>query len=550
MAVKMKRILGLFLALVLIAMPLGNAFAQNTQTEYLLRDLVSKVNGELAWHQSTGDIVFELPTGHFVYNTESKMLTRNGIKWPLALDLDIRNGYTYVSEEVLKEVLALNDALEVIETQEVAMLPDALKNVQDKLKAYMVYEQWYELFDGQVLVAAGDTVLLHQAYGKADLSTDVLATVKDTYSVGSITKQFTAYGIMLLEFQGLLSYHDTLDKHLKDAPYGDQVTLHQLLTHTSGLPEYTDSIFLGIPLTSTEEIFEYIKNEPLEFEPGTKWSYCNSGYYLLGKVIESITQKSLIDYMHDQVFKPIGMENTHFVFENGEYMMTTAGSIQGDYETSRVMDDMLFAIAEGAGAIVSTVEDLYSWQRALYHASLFDQEVLDLMTGKVYEDGVAPYYGYGLTNVEYAYGYEFGHGGNTLGYTALDAYLEDYDVYILILSNRAYVDLNAIKNNLITILFGGEVSTEPTDYVTLSQEALKTFEGTYVIEGSQKIDIFEKDGKLMIQGEGQPAFELDAISDVLFESKLIGISLMFDDVHQPTAFTLYQSGEEYIAIKQ
>ncbi|MDW7661786.1 MAG: hypothetical protein SCL54_10250 [Bacillota bacterium] len=173
-----------------------------------------------------------------------------------------------------------------------------------------------------------------------------------------------------------------------------------------------------------------------------------------------------------------------------------------------------------------------------------------LMVGNPEDMSINPNYGYGLMNIETPYGVEFGHGGNTLGYTASSTYLPAMDTHIVILSNRGYVNLNGIKNNIYTLLTGGEVSLEVTETIDLPLEALEKFVGDFEIPEVLKIKMFVLDGKLMLQGEGQPPVELTPTSAVNFENKTYGIAIQYDDEINPTSFTLFQSGLSIEAIKQ
>ncbi|MBE0450938.1 MAG: beta-lactamase family protein [Clostridia bacterium] len=423
------------------------------------------------------------------------MLTRQGIVWPEPIDLLIEDGVTYVDNDFIQSILGLSDnAVDTLEAQD---LSPEWQKLREQLKTYLVFEQWHQNFDGQVLVAVGDDILVHQAYGKANL-----------------------------------------------------LTGHQFLTHTSGLPEYTEALFAGEPLADYDAIVAYVSSKPLNFDPGTGWLYCNTGYYLLGNIVTSVTGESLEDYLKANVFGPLEMDLTGWALKDNGLQMTTQGSMQGEVEQTLVFDQLLLSVAEGAGSIISTADDMYHWQKALYGNTLLDDESLALMVGNPEKMSINPNYGYGLMNMETPYGVEFGHGGNTLGYTASSTYLPAMDTHIIILSNRGYVNLNGIKNNIYTLLTGGEVSLEVTETIELPLEALEKFVGDFEIPEVLKIKMFVLDGKLMLQGEGQPAVDLTPTSAVNFENKTYGIAIQYDDEINPTSFTLFQSGLSFEAIKQ
>lgn len=550
MRIVMKKILVLTMVLALLVAPMSSAFADAHGHENMigLRSTIETLGGEIDWIREEAMIVFEIENGQYTYGTRTGVMTRNGIEIPNVKPLHIENGVTYVDQEFLRDVLAINDVASAFPTSlETAGLTPEFEALRAQLKAYMVFEHIHNLFDGQVLIAVGDDVLVHQAYGKANLVDGRNATILDTYSIGSTTKQMTAFAIMVLESEGLLSFDDTIDQYLENAPYGDLVTIDQLLTHTSGLPEYTDALLSGEAINDYDDVVAYVSNLPMNFDPGTDWLYNNTGYYLLGEIVEAVSEMPLLAFFNEVAFEPLEMMHTGWAFEEGVFKTTTFGSMQGEVESTHMVDGWLLSMAGGAGSIISTVDDLYRWQKGLYGGVLLDEEALEIMTGRGNEALLNPYYGYGLINIEGPYGYEFGHGGNTLGFTSSANYLELLDVHVLILSNKGYVDLNSIKENIYKILTGQEVSLVPSEVVELSQEALEKLVGTYDIEDVLVIDIFVHEGQLMLQGEGQGAIPLTPTGDVTFENKAVGIAIEFDDAEAPTQFLLFQAGMTFVA---
>src|SRR5215472_4123668 len=167
-----------------------------------------------------------------------------------------------------------------------------------------------------VLVAQNGKILFEKCYGLADREHTVPVTPLTTFRIGSVTKQFTASAILKLQERGKLSVNDKLSKYIPDFPRGDEVTLRHLLTHTSGIHSYTDNPddFLSrvTNATTTLAIIEELKKHkpPYDFDPGTKWSYDNSGYLLLGYIVEKVSGQSYGDFLHENFFQPLGMTNT------------------------------------------------------------------------------------------------------------------------------------------------------------------------------------------------------------------------------------------------
>jgi CubicO group peptidase (beta-lactamase class C family) len=223
-----------------------------------------------------------------------------------------------------------------------------------------------------VLVAQGDEALLEAAYGMANLEHDIPVTPDTIFRIGSVTKQFTAVGILLLEQDGLLRVEDPISKFLPDYPRGDEITLRHLLSHTSGIVEYTrapefwSNIRLEMP---HEEFTGVFRDKPLDFEPGAGWSYSNSGYHLLGIVIENASGMTYEEFMQSRVFSPLGLDDTGYDRPDRILKRRAAGydRFDGEYKNRRFWDiSQLFS----AGGLYSTVGDLHAWNRAIMHDQL------------------------------------------------------------------------------------------------------------------------------------------------------------------------------------
>lgn len=547
---KLKKYFVQFLAGLLVLSSVATGFASEGKGPFQLREVVERMGGEIYWHDTERVIEILLENGVFLYDLNEERIYRNGIPVPVSDMPEIINGVTYVQWHFLNDVLALNDDYTSFPvSKETKILNENLIEIRESLKSYLSHEHINELFSGQVLIALNEDILVHQAYGKSNYQNGANASILDTYSIGSVTKQMTALGIMMLENQGLLSYDDLIEKYLPDVPYGDLITIEQLLTHTSGLPEYTDVLLIGENFDSYEEIIQYVESHSLYFEPGTGFKYCNTGYYLLGEIVAQISGMTLFDYLTEIAFEPLNMEHTHWAYENGDLKMTAQGSIQGDVEVAYLMDSLLLSMAGGAGAIASNVGDLYAWQYGLYENILLDEEALNLMKGHLREDLINPHFGFGLIHEERELGYEFGHGGNTIGFTALTSYYEPLSLHVLILSNKGQVALGGIKDNIFKIVQGEEVNLDLTEYIDLSEEQLALLTGTYKNDTLPQIEIAVKEGQLMLQVQGQGAFPLYALSPVSFENKMIGIEVVFDNPDLPTQFTLLQNGFEFQLMK-
>lgn len=230
-----------------------------------------------------------------------------------------------------------------------------------------------------VLVARGDTVLLSRGYGVADEASGAPNTATTRFRIGSITKQFTAMAILILQEQGKLRVADSVCRYLSDCPEAWRpVTLRHLLTHTSGVPDYTNfsdfPSLIGTP-AMLDQLIARVRALPLEFTPGARWSYSNSGYVLLGAVVERVSGQSYSAFLQDQIFTPLDMRDTSYDANSPPSPQHATGYLQA-HEQPVYLDMSEFG---PAGALASTVEDLYRWDRALARHQLVSQQTLDAM---------------------------------------------------------------------------------------------------------------------------------------------------------------------------
>lgn len=277
---------------------------------------------------------------------------------------------------------------------------------------------FYTDFNGSVLVAKGDNILLNKGYGKADIDKNIDNKPQTIFGIGSITTQFTATAIMMLQEKNLLNIQDTINKFIPDYPNGDKIKIYNLLTHTSGIPEYyalVDTIEMGKHTYTSTELIDIFKNKPLNFDVGTKYEYSNSNYTLLGYIVEKVSGMRYEDYIQKNIFQPLGMNNSGFSgnIKNADGKTDTASKAIG-YSKPEIQSNMYEytdptnnaaatstvtykksieaepTLTYAAGGIYSTVEDLYKWSKALNTDKLISKESLKEMFTP-HEEG----YGYG-----------------------------------------------------------------------------------------------------------------------------------------------------------
>ena len=290
-------------------------------------------------------------------------------------------------------------------------------------------------------VLRGTDVVLARGYGLADVELDVSATAETVYRIGSITKQFTSTAIMQLVEWGQISLDDEITKFLPDYPtQGHRVTIHHLLTHTSGIKSYTgispDNMSGAFRRDLThDELLDMFKNLPFDFAPGEQWRYNNSGYYLLGVIIERVTGQSYADYLGEHIFGPFDMHASYYCDEKTIIPNRAEGYARLDGKL--VNDDPIsMNIPGAAGALCSTVTDLLKWQRAMNERRTVNEAAYTRMTTPaVLDNDSTVTYGYGL-GIREANGHrQIAHGGGINGFVTMLSYYPDDDLTVVVLSN-------------------------------------------------------------------------------------------------------------------
>lgn len=232
-------------------------------------------------------------------------------------------------------------------------------------------------FTGTVLVAKQGKIILHKGYGFKNAETQMPNSINTIYQIASLAKQFTAAVVLKLQEQGKLSVQDKLSKYYPDYPHGDKITIHHLLSHTSGVYNYTDNKeFMSAdqfkPVTH-EYMIKQFSNKPLAFEPGTKFSYSNSGYTLLGYIIEKITSKPYREVLENLILKPLKLRNSGYDYSLLKDTAKSTGYSQYGISNYKAATYIHPSVLYTTGALYSTASDLYNWHKALMHTSFYLQ---------------------------------------------------------------------------------------------------------------------------------------------------------------------------------
>lgn len=346
--------------------------------------------------------------------------------------------------------------------------------------------------DGQVIKSS--------AYGFANLELKAAATPETVFELGSITKQFTATGIMMLAEEGKLRLDDKIRDRLPNLPEAwSGVTLRHLLTHTSGIKNYTNlpAFATGMSREYTpSEIIALVAKLPLDFQPGDKFSYCNTGYYLLGMVIERISSKSLAEFLAERIFRARGMNSTRVnSFTDVVPNRATGYSWAGDHTTNAA----LWPISgrAGAGSLVSTVLDMAKWDAALYGEKLLKRASLEEMWKPVrLNNGSTAGYGYGWGTTEYRGHRLVAHSGGLPGWSSDIARFPDDRLTVIVLTNRDGVEPARLSLQI------ADLSLPLGDETTADSEAERTVQSAIRSLVAGKTSAGVTDGLVGAQGFG------------------------------------------------
>lgn len=391
-----------------------------------------------------------------------------------------------------------------------------------------------------LLVAREGKILLEKAYGLASVEHHVPVTPETKFRIGSISKQFTAAAILKLAEEGKLNVQDKLSKFIPDYPRGDEVTIHHLLTHTSGIhsftskPEFIQSVTVG---ANAEDHIKSFKNDPYDFDPGQRWLYNNSGYFLLGYIIEKMSGDSYGDYLRKTFFEPLGMRSTgvHEVTAILDHEATGYSFGGGTLKKSLNWD---MSKAGGAGALYSTVGDLYRWNEAVFNGKVLteasrkaaftpvktaDQDALQSRdTG----------YGYGWSVQKLRGLEEIGHGGGLNGFVSYLLRLPQKKFTVAVLVNCAPpppgVDPGGLAHDVAEIYLASELAPRETPKVdaTVAAKSLDVIVGRYDYGGAI-LTVTREGGKVFAQLTGQPRFEIFPRTETNFFWKVVEAEVAF-----------------------
>ena len=371
-------------------------------------------------------------------------------------------------------------------------------------------------FAGSILVARGGDVIVSKGYGLANVEWNIPSTPSARFKVASITKQFTAAAILLLEERGRLKIDDLVKTYLPEAPPAwDRITLFHLLTHTAGFPG------LQSPPTGRQPPVESpdgtvagfvtaLMQRPLESPPGERFNYTNSGYLILGHLIQKLTGQSYETFIRENIFTPLGMKDSGLdgpaviARRAGSYTVTRNGLVNAPYASDRIVPNT-------AAGLYSTTEDLLRWQNGLYGGKVLSKASLDKMT-RPFKDG----YGLGVYIRTIDGRRAATHGGGVPPFANL-TYFFDRGISVVVLGNLSVAPSAEIAGYLGALAYGDTVQLiSEKKEITLPPSVIARYVGEYEFSNGQKMTARIDGGQLVLQTAGAPALTLLAESETRF----------------------------------
>jgi CubicO group peptidase (beta-lactamase class C family) len=404
--------------------------------------------------------------------------------------------------------------------------------VKAEIESYMKTAVAFEKFSGAILVAYDGKPLLSRGYGLANVELDAPNTPDTVFRLASLTKQFTAASVMMLQERGKLKVDDAICRHLPDCPAAWQpITVGQLMNMTSGIPGPTAAdigAVRGLPVP-LDQWMEATRKKPLEFSPGTEFRYANSGYVLLGLIIERLSGKSYGEFLQENIFGPLGMnqsgyENPLRIIKN---RATGYRQLPGE-EIANVPYAELLALY-AAGGVYSTTKDLLLWDQALYGEKLLSRRSIQAMATAGKEMLPGKGYGFGWWMREQHGRLEIAHGGNLAGFITYLARYPSDGVTVIVLSNNGRGSSGKISGVLGAIVFGApyELAYE-RKAVPIGSPVLDRYVGEYRFQHPPTtIVVTNENGRLFSQRNREAKVEMFAESESRFFLKSEDIQFRF-----------------------
>lgn len=401
------------------------------------------------------------------------------------------------------------------------------KKIDELVNAHMAVNG----FSGSVLLAREGKPLVAKGYGFANAEWQIPNTTNTKFRIGSITKQFTSMIVMQLRDQGKITLEDSMCLYVTPCPdTWKPVTIHHLLTHTSGIPTYTgikEWREVNMVPKTTDQIIAFFRDLPLQWMPGEKYAYNNSGYFLLGVIIERITGKKYEQALQEMILTPLGLTDTGYDWSKTVLPRRATGYTgKGASLANSPALDMQQPYA--AGSLYSTVEDLFKWDQALYTEKLLPEAAKQLMWTP-FKDNYA--YGWSIGQpAETAFGghKRIAHGGGINGFSAMIVRMPEPKMTVVVLANNDTASASTVARDVIAIYYGHkyEIPSVPT-VAKVDPAIFEQYAGKYELGPGRILIITREGNSLMAQPEGGRRVEILPSSETKFFATMPAVTINF-----------------------
>jgi D-alanyl-D-alanine carboxypeptidase len=408
-----------------------------------------------------------------------------------------------------------------------------------------------------IIVTKDGKTVFRRAYGLADIEKRTPLTPDAVMRIGSITKQFTAVAIMMLEAEGKLGLQDDITKHLPNYPAPKQkVTIEHLLTHTSGIPSYTNKPEYMASMAkemSVAQMIDSFKNDSLEFAPGSQFRYNNSGYFLLGAIVEKVSGVGYADFIAKNIFVPLDMKDTAYEgFERSGGRKRIEGYSRRESQFVAVANTMSMTQPYSAGALISRVDDLARWDAAITAGKLLKAETWKrVFTPYTLTDGTKSAYGYGW-NIGKTRGRDsIEHGGSISGFRSHALRIPSEGVYVALIMNTigTNVSTNYVTEKLGAIAIG-DPYPEPKA-IKLEAKTMDEVIGVYKLDDRENRTVSREGEAMFLQRTGRPKLQMQPASanEYFVENSFTSIRFNRNQSGEVVSLTITQQGNESTSMR-
>jgi len=413
-------------------------------------------------------------------------------------------------------------------------------------------------------VVRNGEIIYKKGYGSAQLEYNIPLSPSTIFHVASVSKQFTAFSITMLADQGKLSLEDDIRKHLPEVPdFGETVTIRHLIHHISGIRDQWELLAMAgwrlDDVITKEHIMKMVMHQrELNFAPGEKYLYCNTGFTLLAVIVEKVTGKSFREWTAENIFQPLEMNDTHF-HDDHEMIVKNRAYSYSPVRKSGFKKRVLSYANVGATSLFTTVEDLAKWINNFTHAKAGGKKVIEQMQQQgILNNGEKIGYAHGLGIGEYKGLKTVGHGGADAGFRSIIRMFPEQKFAIVILSNLGSFNTGLLANRVTDIFLEKEFSeeeqekeSEEEETITVESGVLDKYKGKYMLETNTEVTISKVNNRLMWSAERSSRYRLYPQSDKRFFLKVADAYVIFHQENdgKVNTFTFQETDEELKATR-